>query len=244
LQTLEQIHTLLPTDTIARAMELFGANHILSAPVMDRIIASIDLADCLAHALHVKRTIKQRSMLSAILHQATIADVLKLSAVEPPCLLPADTATVYDVCRELGTLGGKHRVLLIDKSGAISRFISQSDCVCLVKQHAEQNADVRAMLDAPIESFVSNRVAVVKPVNTMLETGRIRDAIFRLVHLGGALPIVTRQGELVAHLSKSDLKQLLDVRGVDFEQNVVEFLQHFSPKSLKVRGVFGYGNYA
>jgi hypothetical protein len=43
---------------------------------------------------------------------------------------------------------------------------------------------------------------VLKPINSMLESGKVRDAIFRLVVLGGALPITTRDGHLIGHVSK------------------------------------------
>jgi hypothetical protein len=73
-----EVQVLSLSDTIEDAVKLFSSRHITSAPVMcpTKLPAAVDIADCLAYALQLKKTIKNKSVLSAIMADATIKDVL------------------------------------------------------------------------------------------------------------------------------------------------------------------------
>lgn len=78
-------------------------------------------------------------------------------------------------------------------------------------------------------------MSVVKPVNTLLESARVRDAIHRLVTHGGALPVVARDGRLLASSSKSDLKMICAKKDPNFDQNIMEFIRQSRSDSSSVR---------
>ena len=86
---------------------------------------------------------------------------------------------------------GNHAALLTNPAADITRFISQSDCLRFAYDQIIQHDEAKAYFDKSIENVAQHRITVIRPIHSILESSRLRDAIFRIDKLGGALPVVT-----------------------------------------------------
>jgi hypothetical protein len=122
------------------------------------------------------------------MHTTTLAEVLVIVDHAPPVCLPED-ANALLVFRALSC--GPHSLVLVDEISGLTRFITQTDCVRFACTQLITSPELRAYF-----SLSGRRLNVLKPINSILATMHIRDAVWRLDRLGGALPVVSANGVL------------------------------------------------
>eukprot|EP00455_Lapot_gusevi_P003376 TRINITY_DN11388_c0_g1_i4.p1 TRINITY_DN11388_c0_g1~~TRINITY_DN11388_c0_g1_i4.p1 ORF type:complete len:323 (-),score=42.45 TRINITY_DN11388_c0_g1_i4:60-899(-) len=125
---------------------------------------------------------------------------------------------------------GIERAVLLDESGRISGFITQSDLIRYLYQN----------LDNPIFKDFKNQTLgdlgfVLKPLDMVSENESLKDAL-RCLHRrgGGAVPVVdSSTGKLMTHFSASDIKGIFSEETPHYTQTILGYLRRYNPRTAQ-----------
>jgi 5'-AMP-activated protein kinase, regulatory gamma subunit len=123
---------------------------------------------------------------------------------------------------------GIHRVPILDEEGNLLMTLSQSS---LIRQLAN-NLHQGKLKQFGQKNLKDYTLGQEKPVS-ISKDATVNDAINSIVENNvSALPVVDKDGVLVANFSASDLKGMVTEQWPNFTQNVEEFLKSHSKGSL------------
>lgn len=205
--------TVTINENVVEVFRLLAEKQILSVPVVDENKKYVGLMDTLILLAYIQERVKKEaglvegekltkeklSLMESKIMNSTLRDVFAHSKAPSKVRTILASATFLDAVRELTTV---HRVVVTDEAGYVVRIVTQSDVVRFVCANLDSITVANRSLKA-VETALSMKLE--SPVVYVNHDDMVLDAIKVLVQNHVTAVPVAKDGEIIGHLSSSDI---------------------------------------
>jgi CBS domain-containing protein len=235
--------------SVSALLNIFGVNHLLSAPVINehgQMIAEIDIIDVLRWVLSLERAPREGdfSRLEQEFERCiagfrmgvdgTVGEVLGFCSsrlVSTPKRAPTtiDSKTsAFDVFKLLSTSNAA-RVWVLNEQGAPRNVITKKDAFNWLYHRMKALPSCLEFLNTSLRGFGLKEC----PLRSISIDSTLREAIQTLALHGGAVVLLDNLGTIRANFSPIDVKGLLVEKAPRFTQSCYRFLRTRSHNSIE-----------